>query len=130
MFDRKIDDLYKEHASVYKSIVEEAKETFVKHGKHLTIFHQILIDKVANSYIATLQADETTVAGDVKKIKTVAAELQKWLGMALVEERNAEAAVQARRAFYEKVVDVINDFVLDNELRKSIFKSLRTIVEE
>jgi hypothetical protein len=106
------------------------KRSFQALGKELTVFHQILIDKVADAYVATLRIGDDTGITDSKKVKATAAELQKWLGMALQEERNAESATQAKRAFYEKVIGIVEDKVPDDTQRRDILKGIRDIVEE
>lgn len=129
MFNRAIEEEYKEYASVYSSIVDEAEATFKKHGKSLTVFHKILIDRVADGYVANLMVSSNDQATD-KKVKQTAAELKNWLTIALTEDRNAEAAVQSRRVFYEKVVEVLEDRIPDETQRRDVLKALRNVVEE
>lgn len=130
MFDRNIDEIYGDYASVYRSVVDEAEESFENIGKTLTIFQKILIDKVADAYVATVRVGDSAEIADPKKVRAQAAELQKWLTMALHEEREAEKAVQAKVVFYEKIVNVLEELIVDDVTRRAVLRGLREITEE
>jgi len=115
---------------VYSQIVSDAESAFRdKTGQEPTIFHRILIDKVADAYVCSLMASDSD-ATDVRRIKTLAAELQKWLSMAIAESKSAQAEQQARQNFYRRIVDVLEDAIPDASLRRDVLKEVRTVVEE
>lgn len=131
MFNRNICEVYgEEFVSVYESVVKESEESFKKLGKELTIFHKILIDKVADAYVASLRVFNDESVKDPKKVKAAAAELQKWLSMALQEERNAELAVQAKERFYERVIGILEDKIPDETQRRDVLRGIRAVAEE
>lgn len=130
MFCRDIEKCYKDLASVYESIVEEAESSFKeKTGKELTVFHKILIDKIADAYVCGLIIGSDP-QGESRKIKASAAELQKWLGMAMGEVKSAQADLQAKNIFYRRVIDVVDDVIADASLKKEVLKGIRVVVEE
>jgi len=124
------DRTYSAHHTVYSQIVSDAESAFRdKTGQEPTIFHRILIDKVADAYVCSLMASDSD-ATDVRRIKTLAAELQKWLSMAIAESKSAQAEQQARQNFYRRIVDVLEDAIPDASLRRDVLKEVRTVVEE
>jgi hypothetical protein len=129
MFCRDIEKCYKEYASTYETIVKEAETSFKeKAGRDLTVFHKILIDKIADAYVCGLIV-ASEPQGD-KRIKASAVELQKWLGMAMGEVKSAQAELQARQTFYRQVIDVVDDLIADTSLKKEVLKGIRVVVEE
>lgn len=131
MFGRDLEQLYKGHASIYIEIVEEAESSYrEKTGQDPTIFHRILIDKVADAYVCSLLAADGDGTSDVRKLKNIANELQKWLSMAIGESKSAQAEQQARQNFYRRVVDVIDEVIPDASLRRDVLKEIRKVVEE
>lgn len=130
MFDRDLEQQYKVHATIYEQIVVDAESAFrEKTGQPPTIFHRILIDKVADSYVLGIMlADDPQ--SDSRKYKTIAAELQKWLGMSMAELKAVQAEQQARQNFYRRIVDVIEDAIPDASLRRDVLRQIRKVVEE
>lgn len=130
MFERDLEQRYGEHASVYEQIVTEAESSFkLRTGKDPTIFHKILIDKVADAYVCSLML-ETDDQADKRKIKAYASELQKWLTLSMNEMKSVQAELEARQAFYRRVVDAITEKIPDVGHRKAVLLAIRSIVEE
>ena len=121
---------YGEFRSVYEELFKELEDTFKDKTDKLTPFHHILLDRVCDSYVATLKADSKKGDGTAtEKGKTAQERLQKWLSMALAELHNAESESVSRKMFYGQFVDVIRDAVTDTIIRQKIFTDIQAVMK-
>lgn len=129
MLSRNTKEAYGPYESAYKSITQDAEKEFLAKVGTLTVFHKILIDRVADAYVAVLKAGEITQIGGDNKEK--ASELlTKWLRVSLAELHTAALEKQSRLLFFEKVVDIAEKSVADVYSRKELLTKLRDLVEE
>lgn len=110
--------------ATYNEVFESASKEFQSKVGTLTVFHKILMDRVADAYTKLVCTDITD--HDPRRQEN----LQKWLNVALSELHSAEMELQARRGFYEKVVDILDDSISDDQLRKTILLAIKVIVQE
>lgn len=129
MLNRNLKDTYGPYESTYTSVVEDAEKEFQSKVGTLTIFHKILIDRVADSYVAVRRAaDKSAVGVDSKEAASEL--LTKWLRAALSELHTAAMEKQNKLLFYEKVVEIAEKSVADIHSRKELLTNLRDLVEE
>lgn len=122
-------DSYGAYKSVYISVSEEAEEEFKARVGSPTVFHKILIDRVADAYVAVLRSTDAGELGSDAKASS-SESLTKWLRVALGELHSAESEGQKRLLFYDKVVDIVEKTVVDIHARKELLTQVRQLVEE
>lgn len=129
MLNRNLKVTYGAYESTYKSVVEDAEKEFQSKVGTLTVFHKILIDRVADAYVAVLKVgDMSAIGGDSKD--STSELLTKWLRAALAELHTAALEKQSRLLFYERVVEIAEKSIVDIHSRKELLTSLRNLVEE
>jgi hypothetical protein len=112
---------------VYNDVVKEAEEEFKKKVGTLTVFHKLLIDRVADAYVKLACPDSSVIGLDNKSQQDV---LQKWLNTALSELHSAVSEISARQLFFERIVDILDAHVRDEQVRKTILVEMREAVKE
>lgn len=130
MFKRDLTKYEPEEARIYHKLVEEGEKLFEGDTEEITIFHQMLIDRVADAYVTTLSIDMDTKNFSEKKFKAAQDKLQRWLTMTFAEMHSAKREQAKRQAFYKKCVEELTAIVVDESLRRDIFRCLKSIVEE
>ena len=130
MFTRDLSKYKPEEVGIYKKLIAEGEKLFEGDSKEITIFHQMLIDRVADAYVTTLSIDMDTKSFSEKKFKAAQDKLQRWLTMTFAEMHSAKREQAKRRMFYKKCVEELTRVVVDESLRRDIFRCLNTIVEE
>jgi len=116
-----------EGLAIYEEVIKQAKSEFEAKVGSLTVFHKMLIDRVADAYVKVAAENEIKAFSDNKTGQEV---LQKWLNMALSELHSATSELGARRIFFDRTVDILDKHVLDEMLRKSILTEMRDAVKE
>ena len=122
-------DAYGEYKSVYVSVSTEAEEEFKSKVGSLTVFHKILIDRVADSYVSVLKASEAGELGADSKA-SASESLTRWLKVALGELHSSSVEGQRMLLFYDKVVEIVEKTVVDIHGRKELLIQVRKLVEE
>jgi hypothetical protein len=56
--------------------------------------------------------------------------LQRWLKIGIDETRSAQSLEHSKRAFYDKVIDVLEDTIGDDGLRREVLRGIKRLVEE
>ena len=131
MLERDLETAYGDYVATYRKVVAEATSSFEEKVGNLTVFHRIIIDRVADAYVSGLKAQSPSQLGEnLKKLRTVAAELQRWLKIATDETRVAQSLEQAKRNFYDKVVDMFEDTIGDDGLRREVLRGVKRCMEE
>jgi len=130
MFKRSLSKYQPEEVRIYKNLVEEGEKLFEGDSKEITIFHQMLIDRVADAYVTTLSLDMDAKSFSEKKFKAAQDKLQRWLTMTFAEMHSAKREQAKRQAFYKKCVEELTRVVVDESLRRDVFRCLKSIVEE
>lgn len=131
MLERDLELAYGDYVATYQQVVCEATASFEEKVGVLTVFHKIIIDRVADAYVSGLKAQSPSQTGEnLKKLRTVAAELQRWLRIATDETRVAQSLEQAKRKFYDKVADVLEDTIGDDGLRREVLRGIKRCMEE
>ena len=109
---------------IYEDVSKQAQSEFKTKIGVLTVFHRILIDRVADAYTRLVCLE--SIDHDPRKQEN----LQKWLNIALTELHSAEMELQARRGFFEKLVDILDENIADDHLRKTILLAVKAVVQE
>lgn len=130
MFKRDLSKYKTEEVKIYEKLVVEGEKLFEGDSREITIFHQMLIDRVADAYVTTLSIDMDTKAFSEKRFKAAQEKLQRWLTMTFTEMHSVKREQQKRLAFYRKCVEELTKVVVDESLRRDIFRCLGNIVEE
>lgn len=122
-------DSYGEHKKTYLKVTEEAHKEFEAKVGSPTVFHKILVDRVADAYIAVLRATEMgEVSAEAKN--NASAELTRWLKVSLGELHTASTESQRMLLFYDKVTEIVGKTIADVHAKKELLLQLRTLVEE
>jgi hypothetical protein len=127
MFKRELAVVYGDHLEIYETMVEEATQTFSAKLGDLSVFHRILIDRVADSYVQLLKCDSP--GGSGSQITEKSDLLKKWLSSALSELHSALTERKARELFYEKMIDIVEELVNPMPLRREILRRMRDVAE-
>jgi hypothetical protein len=130
MFKRDLSKYGEEENRIYQKLVEEGEKLFEGDTKKITIFHQMLIDRVADAYVATLSLNVDAKSFSEKKFKAAQDKLQRWLAMSFAEMHSAKREQAKRQAFYKKCVEELNKVIVDESLRRDVFRCLKNIVDE
>ena len=130
MFKRDLSKYQSEEARIYHKLIEEGEKLFEGDSREITIFHQMLIDRVADAYVTTLSLDLDTKNFSEKKFKAAQDKLQRWLTMTFAEMHSAKREQAKRQAFYQKCVEELTRIIVDESMRRDIFRCLKGIVEE
>lgn len=120
---------YGAYKSTYLKVTEEAGKEFEAKVGSPTVFHKILVDRVADAYIAVLRATEMgEVSAEAKN--SASGELTRWLKVSLAELHTASAESQRMLLFYDKVAEIVNKTIADVHAKKELLIQLRMLVEE
>ena len=130
MFKRDLSKYGTEETRIYKKLVEEGEKLFEGDSRKITIFHQMLIDRVADAYVTTLSIDTDAKSFSEKKFKAAQEKLQRWLTMTFAEMHSVKQEQAKRQAFYRKCVEELTKVIVDESLRRDVFRCLNNIVEE
>jgi len=131
MLERDLDAAYGDFVPTYKRVVKDAEASLKEKVGTLTVFHKIIIDRVADAYVSGLRSQSPSTTGEnLKKLRTTAAELQRWLKIAMEETKAAQSLEHGKRAFYDKVIDVLEDTIGDDGLRREVLRGIKRVVEE
>jgi len=112
-----------EGRQTYNEVLAEFTKEFEKKVGELSIFHWVLLDRVADAYVGTLSIKEE------KKLKVAQDQLQKWIDLVFKELHSSKMEVESKRIFYEKVVGVLKEVIYDLDLRRKVLSKLKEIVE-
>lgn len=132
MLERNVELAYPndEERQLYTSLMEEGRKLFSKKTDRVTIFHQVLIDRVADAYISCLRTDVDGASFNEKRYKAAQEKLQRWLSLTFQELNSAERITKAKQEFYEACVSKLTSVVSDIGLRKEVFACLKKLVDE
>jgi hypothetical protein len=130
MFERDLSKYQPEETRIYQKLIAEGEKLFEGDSREITIFHQMLIDRVADAYVTTLSLDMDAKSFSEKKFKAAQDKLQRWLTMTFTEMHSAKREQAKRQAFYKNCVEELTKVVVDESLRRDIFRCLKSIVEE
>jgi len=130
MFERDLSKYQPEETRIYQKLIAEGEKLFEGDSREITIFHQMLIDRVADAYVTTLGMDMDAKSFSEKKFRAAQDKLQRWLTMTFTEMHSAKREQAKRQAFYKKCVEELTKVVVDESLRRDIFRCLKSIVEE
>jgi len=130
MFERDLSKYQGEEVGIYRKLIAEGEKLFEGDSREITIFHQMLIDRVADAYVTTLGMGMDTKSFSEKKFKAAQDKLQRWLTMIFAEMHSAKREQAKRQAFYKKCVEEITRVIVDESLRRDVFRCLKNIVEE
>jgi len=124
MIERDLSKYSTEERKIYTDILEQSRKEFEHKIGDITIFHWMLLDRIADAYIGTLKDGATE-----KKLKAAQDQLVKWTDTAFKELHSSKLEQEARRAFYVEVVKVLEAEIYDVDLRKVVLLKLKEIVE-
>ena len=129
MLGRNLQAVYKECLSLYREVFNSSEKMFRDKIGTLSVFHKILIDRVADAYVRVAKIGDSDFSGATKDSVAASENLKKWIGVALSELHSTALETQSRARFYEQVVEVVEQFVLDVSVRKELLKNLRGLIE-
>ena len=127
MLNIKVIDFTKDEKAAYLKVVKEGIDVFGGKGK-VSIFHKVLIDRVANSYIEVQRCEGGD--GGSKKLENARRQLQNWLKLVFSEINSTSRVEQVQRDFIQKCIEIIDDNISDDRLKKTIFRQLKSVLEE
>ena len=130
MLERDLNTSYEseEQRRLYQELMDEGLSLFRSKSDKITIFHHVLVDRVADAYVYCLRVDTETF--NEKRYKAAQDKLQRWLTLTFQELNSAEKASQARREFFKACVEELTKLISDVGLRREVFACLKRIVEE
>lgn len=130
MFKRDLSKYQEKDRRVYDNLVKEGEELFKGDSKNPSIFHQMLIDRVADAYVTSLNVDMDTKNFSEKKFKASQEKLQRWLTMTFGELHSVRKEIEKRQAFFQSCVEELTKVIVDESMRRDVFRCLKRIVEE
>jgi len=130
MFRRDLSKYQDEDKRVYNKLVEEGETLFKGDSKEPSIFHQMLIDRVADAYVTSLNVDMDTKNFSEKKFKAAQEKLQRWLTMIFGELHSVTKEFEKRQVFFQNCVEALNKVLVDESLRRDVFRCLKKVVDE
>lgn len=128
MFERSLEGYSAEQRTLYQSLIHEGEELFKGKSSQVTIFHQVLLDRVADAYVNCLRVDSETFSE--KKYKAAQDKLQRWLTMVFQEVDSVAQATKERHEFYKECVARLKKVVANEAILRDILMCLQAIVKE
>jgi hypothetical protein len=122
-------DVYGDYKDLFSSLFKESLASLNSKSETNTIFHEMLADRVADSYVEIVQLGESTKKTETKE-KVLREKLQKWLSMVFQEIHSLSAETASRQAFYKQISTVISDVIDDVELRKKLLTNLLDVMRK
>ena len=126
MIERDLSVYGKDGASLYRKLYDEAKKQFADVSDNVTVFHEILIDRVTDEYIKSLNLKEASIHAS----KDNQEKLQKWLSMVFSELSSMASVHKAKKIFVNQVLESVKSVVTDKSILKGIHGSLKGIMNK
>jgi len=130
MFERNLEGYTTEQRNLYQELIREGEELFKGKSSQVTIFHQVLLDRVADAYVNCLRVESTSETFSEKKYKAAQDKLQRWLTMVFQEIDSVAQAAKERREFYQACVLRLKKTVANEALLRDVLVCLQSIVKE
>lgn len=130
MLKRDLSKLSPTQRKLYADLIQQATQLFEgKQGK-LTVFHEIIIDRVVDAYISVLRTEDVDAKlFSEKKYKVSQEKLQKWLTMIFAELHSVEKEMKVRQQFFQRCIEILDNLVPDDHLKKEILVQMKYVVE-